>query len=87
MPRHLLEDLASVAFESDSAGLVSQVFDQYLNYVSLEPNLFSLQLRQSYYLLNNPSTTETQIDTLVSSIASSLFSVLITLGNDISIEK
>nr|KAJ3420833.1 Vesicle trafficking between the ER and Golgi [Polyrhizophydium stewartii] len=80
LPRPLLEDLAAAAVSSDSAGLIAQICDQYLNFVSLDHNLFSMQLSNSYQLLNSPSTTEQQIEDLTSKIAASLFSVLVALG-------
>ncbi|KAI8919611.1 Sec1-like protein [Entophlyctis helioformis] len=80
LPRGLLEDLASSAVASDSFGLVAQIYDQHLNYVSLESNLFSLQMNKTYLTVNNPSTTESQIEDTTSQIVSSLFSILVTLG-------
>ncbi|KAL5036522.1 hypothetical protein BDV3_005198 [Batrachochytrium dendrobatidis] len=80
LSRPLLEDLATAAASTDTANLVSQIYDQYLNFVSLEHNLFSLQLTDSYYHLNNPTTTESQIELLTNNIVSSLFSILVTLG-------
>lgn len=81
LPRGLLEQLASATIQSDAVGLVSQVYDQHLNYVSLEHNLFSLQTSNAYEVLNNPRTTETQIEDMTSRIASGLFSVIATLGS------
>ncbi|KAH6566460.1 hypothetical protein BASA61_005397 [Batrachochytrium salamandrivorans] len=79
LPRPLLEDLATAAAATDTAGVITQIYDQYLNFVSLEHNLFSLQLSDSYFHLNNPTTTEMQIETLTNTIVSSLFSILVTL--------
>eukprot|EP00842_Homolaphlyctis_polyrhiza_P004965 jgi/Hompol1/546/HPOL_005000-RA len=80
LPRNLLEELAALAVSSDSSALIGQIYDQYLNFVSLDHNLFSLQMSNVYYNLNNPATTESQIETLTDQIVSSLFSVLVTLG-------
>ncbi|KAI8916163.1 Sec1-like protein [Gorgonomyces haynaldii] len=77
LPRHLLEDLAQQA--SESAGLVSQVYDQYLNYVCLEDNLFSLQLPNAYVTINDPTSPEHIIDKVTTDIASGLFSVFVTM--------
>ncbi|KAJ3258072.1 Vesicle trafficking between the ER and Golgi [Boothiomyces macroporosus] len=81
LPRALLEDLAAQAVASNSQQLISQVYDQYLNYVCLEPQLFSLEIPRTYQILNSPTTPETVIEKLVDQIASSLFSVIVTLGN------
>ena len=42
LPRALLEEFASRVARDGTAGGVAQVYDQYLDYVVLEPNLFSL---------------------------------------------
>ncbi|KAL4302919.1 hypothetical protein GQ457_10G023570 [Hibiscus cannabinus] len=42
VPRPLLEDLASGTLNSDSIHRISKVHDQYLEFVTLEDNLFSL---------------------------------------------
>ena len=78
MPRTLLEDFAAQAGEASA--LVSQVYDQYLNYVCLESNLFSLQMPNTFVTFNDPNTTERMIESLTNDIASALFSVLVTLS-------
>ncbi|KAI9102828.1 Sec1-like protein [Phlyctochytrium arcticum] len=80
VPRPLLEDLASGAASTGAASDIAQVYDQYLDYVCLDQNLFSLQMNNSYQLLNNPSSAESQIEALIDKIVASLFSVLVTLG-------
>lgn len=42
LPRPLLEEFAARVARDGTAGSVSQVFDQFLDYIVLEPNLFSL---------------------------------------------
>jgi hypothetical protein len=81
IPRSLLEEFATLTLEANSAHLVSQVYDQYLNYVCLESNLFSLQLNNSYFLIHDANSAEAMLEDLTASIASSLFSVILTLGN------
>jgi len=56
------------------------VVDQYLNFVTLTNKLFSFSQQDVYYTLNNPKATDTEIEALVEKIASSLFSVVLTLG-------
>ena len=58
-----------------------QVVDQYLNFVTLTNKLFSFNQQDVYLTLNNPKATDTDIEALVEKIASSLFSVVLTLGN------
>jgi hypothetical protein len=80
LPRTLLEELASLAVQTNSASLISQIYDQYLNYICLEPNLFSLEISKTYHTLHNPTTPDSKIEQLVDEIATSLFSVIVTFG-------
>ncbi|KAI8591454.1 Sec1-like protein [Geranomyces variabilis] len=80
IPRPLLEDLASTTIQAGASGEVAQVFDQYLDYVCLDHNLFSFQMEDSYRLLNDPSSSESHIEKLLDRIVGSLFSVLVTMG-------
>ncbi|KAI8799877.1 Sec1-like protein [Cladochytrium replicatum] len=78
--RPLLEELAGVALSSNATSQIGQVFDQYLNYVSLEQNLFTLNLPSTYQVLNDPTSPDATIELLVNKIVTGLFSVLVTLG-------
>lgn len=42
LPRPLLEEFAARVARDGTAGCISQVYDQYLDYIVLEPHLFSL---------------------------------------------
>lgn len=57
-----------------------KVFDEYLNYQSLEDRLFSLSLPDAYRLFNDPASTEAQIGDYVDKIAQTLYSVFVTTG-------
>ena len=78
--RDLLEELAHKTLQDNTYGLISQVYDQYLNYSCPEPYMFSLGLHNSYFRLNNPAANDTDIETFIKSITTSLFSVFITTG-------
>lgn len=80
IPRNLLEDFASMTLASKTAGAVAQVYDQYLDFVCLESNLFSLQMKDSYHTINDVHSTESVINAFTERIVSSLFSVIITMG-------
>ncbi|KAF4357667.1 hypothetical protein F8388_007203 [Cannabis sativa] len=80
IPRQLLEDLASGTLNSDSIDRISKVHDQYLEFVTLEDNLFSLAQKSSYVQLNDPSAGDREIEEIVEKIAGGLFCVLATLG-------
>ncbi|XP_047308339.1 SEC1 family transport protein SLY1-like [Impatiens glandulifera] len=80
IPRPLLEDLASGTLGSDSIQRISKVHDQYLEFVTLEDNLFSLANKQCYVQLNDPSAGDREIEEIIEKIVSGLFSALATLS-------
>ncbi|UYV60221.1 SCFD1 [Cordylochernes scorpioides] len=81
--RQRLEDLAKAAILSDSTHYVKKVYDQYLNFITLEEDLFMLkhhdQESLSYYALNRGVVKDTEMEEIIDSIVDSLFSVLVTL--------
>lgn len=82
IPRPLMEDFAAQIAEAGTAESISQVYDQYLNFVVAEPDLFSLGLgKETYWALNSANVKDEEIDTLVEKIVSGLFSVVVTMGN------
>ncbi|KAF9580415.1 Vesicle trafficking between the ER and Golgi [Lunasporangiospora selenospora] len=80
IPRPLMEELAASTIPSGSSAQIQQVYDQYLNFICTEPNMFSLNDRQSYLALNDPTAAETAIEASIDKAASALFSVLATMG-------
>lgn len=80
IPRPLLEDLASGLLNSDSINRISKVHDQYLEFVTLEENLFSLAQKSSFVQLNDPSAGDREIEEIIEKIVSGLFCVLATLA-------
>jgi len=78
--RPLLEELAAATIQNNTSNSISQVYDQYLNFIVSEPNLFSLNQSNIYYSLNDPTTAETAIERVIDRTVSSLFSVLVTMG-------
>lgn len=81
VPRPLLEDFASEIANSGASEHIAQVFDQYLNFVVAEPDLFSLGLgNDTYYRLNSPQTTDQDLDALIDKVVGGLFSVSVTMG-------
>lgn len=78
--RPLLETLASQVVASNTSNLVAQVYDQYLNFIVTEENLFSCGIPGVYHTLNNPTIPESVIDETANRIVSSLFSVAVTMG-------
>ena len=81
LDRDLLEYFAENVSMTGKSERVKQVFDQYLDFVVTEPELFSLQLPNTYSLLNNPKSSEESIGSLCSTIAQGLFNVIITTNS------
>ncbi|KAF2170251.1 hypothetical protein M409DRAFT_19854 [Zasmidium cellare ATCC 36951] len=81
IPRPLLEDFASQTAQAGTSESISQVFDQYLNFIVSEPNLFSLGMgKETYWSMNSAQTSDEDIDANVDRIVSGLFSVAVTMG-------
>lgn len=81
VPRPLLEDFASQIASTDTAEHIAQVFDQYLNFIVAEPDLFSLGLgNDAYWKINSAQTSDEDLDAVVDRIVSGLFSVSVTMG-------
>lgn len=79
--RELLEEFAKRVLLSGKGLKIKQVFDQYLDFVVTEPNLFSLGMPGIFSKLNNPSTTEDDILNVARGIADGLMATLITMDS------
>jgi hypothetical protein len=82
IPRPLLEDFASQSATAGTTEHIAQLFDQYLNFIVSEPDLFSLgmQKEHTYWALNSAKTKDEELDHVVDRIVSGLFSVIVTMG-------
>ncbi|KAL3466148.1 Sec1-like protein [Aspergillus heterothallicus] len=81
VPRPLLEDFASQIATTGTSEHISQVYDQYLNFIVAEPDLFSLGLgKDTYWKINSAKTSDDDLDAIVDKIVSGLFSVSVTMG-------
>lgn len=77
----MLEDFAAQIAAGGTSENIEQVYDQYLNFVVSEPNLFSLGMgKDVYYTMNSAQTSDEEIDAKVDRIVSGLFSVAVTMG-------
>jgi hypothetical protein len=80
VPRPLLEDFAAQIASTNTAEHISQVYDQYLNFIVAEPDLFSLGLGNgSYWKINSAQTSDEDLDAIVDKVVSGLFSVSVTM--------
>jgi sec1 family domain-containing protein 1 len=78
--RPLMEDLAHGLVSNNAAGLVAKVFDEYLDVISLDANLFTLNLPDSFVRYNDPKMTETDIRRYISRLCIGLVSLVRVLG-------
>ena len=80
--RPLLEDFASQTVAAGTSEKIAKIWDQYLNFICSEPDLFSLgmQKEHTYWALNSAKTTDKELDHVVDRIVSGLFSVVVTMG-------
>ncbi|CDF87738.1 probable protein SLY1 [Zygosaccharomyces bailii] len=79
--RDLLEDFAKQVSQTGRADRIKQVFDQYLDFVVTEPELFSLELPGTYSLLNNPNSSEEVITSSCDLVADGLFNAVMTTNS------
>ena len=76
-----MEEFAAEIADAGTAEGISQMFDQYLNFVVGEPDLYSLGMGgDAYWALNSAQTKDEEIDALVDRAVSGLFSVVVTIG-------
>jgi hypothetical protein len=82
IPRPLLEDFARQTAEANTSESIAQFYDQYLNFIVGEPDLFSLGMRKenTYWALNSARTKDEELDHVIDRIVSGLFSVMVTMG-------
>jgi hypothetical protein len=81
VPRPLLEDFAAQIASTGTSENIAQVFDQYLNFIVAEPDLFSLSMgKDTYCKINSATTKDDELDAVIDRIVSGLFSVSVTMG-------
>lgn len=78
--RPLLERFAQDLVGNGTVSVVSKIFDQYLDVIALEPNLFTLNIKDSFTMYNEPSLTEQQIRGFMNRVATGLLSMIRVLG-------
>lgn len=80
LPTRFMEQLATAAVKGGGVNRIGKLFDQYLSFIALESNLFSLGLPDAYAQLNDPTAADTQIEAAVAAVVDGLFSVFVSLG-------
>eukprot|EP00939_MAST-03C_sp_MAST-3C-sp1_P001108 g1108.t1 len=79
LPRPLLENLAQRTLAKGRAARVAKVVDQHLQFVALETDMFTLNLRNTFSSYFDRTATEKSIETKMEQIASGLFSAMVTM--------
>ncbi|CAM9320577.1 unnamed protein product [Sphacelaria rigidula] len=79
LERPLMELLARETLAKGSVDMISKIYDQNLEFVSLEQRLFSLDRPGSYVQYNDPRQSD-HVEAYMKSMASALFGVLATAG-------
>lgn len=80
----MLEDFAAQTAAAGTSESIAQVYDQYLNFIVSEPNLFSLGMgKDLYWTFNSGNASDQEQDEKVDRIVSGLFSVAVTMGKRI----
>lgn len=80
IPRPLLEDFVAGVAATGTSENISQVYDQYLNFVVSEPDLFSLAMGKETYWVMNSAKSDEFVDSTIDRAVSGLFSVAVTMG-------
>jgi hypothetical protein len=80
LERSMMEDFAKLVVQSGSLENVAGLHDQYLDFVCLEQQLFSLGKKNSYVLYNGSGASEQMMESEMTQIAYGLFSVVATVG-------
>lgn len=83
--RQRLEDLAAAALQAGTVASVHKVYDQYVNFITLEDDMFVLRHQNSdplsYYAINRANTQDAEMEAIMDTMVDSLFSVCVTLGS------
>lgn len=79
--RPLLELLVQLLVAVNGVSMIAKIFDQYIDMIALEPNLFTLNIQNSFMLYNEPSLSESQIRSFMNRVATGLLSTIRVLGS------
>lgn len=79
--RELLEEFAKKVSICGKSYKIKQIFDQYVDFIVTEPNLFSLDLPKIFTRFNSPGTSEDEIHGIADTIANGMLDTILTLQN------
>jgi len=80
LPQSIMEDLAAKTIRTESVNLIKSVYDQYLDFIGLEHNLFTLNVKGSLVACHHQKLTDAEAERNVELVAERLFGVLVTMG-------
>ena len=80
LPRSSLEELATNAVKHKVQNKVRKVFDQNLDFVSLERDVFSIMRAEAFKKLNDPKSKQDEIERCIQDVVNGLFAVVMTMG-------
>lgn len=75
-----MENLAHGLVVNNVAGLISKVYDEYLDVISLDSNLYTLNIANSFVSYNDPKMKESDIRQYISRLCIGLVSLVRVLG-------
>lgn len=79
--RPLLEKFAQDLVATNSVGVVTKIVDQYLDVIALEPNLFTLNMHNSFKAYNAKGVSETDIKQFMGRMSEGLLSAIRVMGS------
>jgi len=80
LPRSGLEELATASVKAGIANRVKKVFDQNLDFVSLERDVFSIMRPDAFKKLNDPKSRGEDIEKCIADVTNGLFATVMTMG-------
>ncbi|KYR01911.1 Sec1-like family protein [Tieghemostelium lacteum] len=81
LSNELMEELVTLTIQSDTVNMITKLYDQFINFISLEKDLFVFnQPKNSYHAFNDPTIKDTVAQEHINTVVDSLFSVLVTMG-------
>ena len=87
LPQSIMEDLAAKTIRTESVNLIKSVYDQYLDFIGLEHNLFTLNVKGSLVACHHQKLTDAEAERNVELVAERLFGVLVTMVNNYFTKK
>lgn len=78
--RPLLEQFATDLIAANATSAISKIYDEYLDFIALEPTMFTLNIKDSFVGYNAPSLTETHIKQYMDRVTMGLLSAIRVMG-------